>query len=142
MIAARTVCHWPAVIKTAVVQVANPSHQYVYLKRDTLLGNIVPVSVALNKTTGAIQADKKTTESTRNELRAALTKAFGMTTLTSGECAQVLELCTKHRGVFSLPPKEPGRCTLAEAEFHLEPGTRPVDKCPYRANPRVQETID
>lgn len=54
----------------------------------------------------------------------------------------MLDLCTKYRYVFSLSPREVGKCTLAEAEFPLEPGTRPVDRVPYRANPRVQETID
>ena len=44
--------------------------------------------------------------------------------------------------VFSLSPQELGRCTLAEATFPLEPGTRPVNRTPYRANPRVQETFD
>ena len=58
--------------RTAVVQIANPSHQYVYLKRNTLLGHITPVSVAGNNTTSAIHTNSKTIESTRNELRAAL----------------------------------------------------------------------
>ena len=43
---------------------------------------------------------------------------------------------------FSLSPQELGKCTLAEATFPLEPGTRPVNRTPYRANPRVQETMD
>ena len=44
---------------------------------------------------------------------------------------------------FLLSPQELlGKCTLAEATFPLEPGTRPVDRIPYRANPRVQKTID
>ena len=33
MIVARTVIHWSAADKTAVVRIANQSHQYVYLKR-------------------------------------------------------------------------------------------------------------
>ena len=43
--------------------------------------------------------------------------------------------------MFSLSPEELGICTLAEAEFPLEPGTRLVDRASYHANPRVQETI-
>ena len=54
----------------------------------------------------------------------------------------MLTLCTKYRSVFSLSPQELVKCTLAEATFPLEPGTRPVNRTPYRANPRVQETID
>ena len=100
VIVARTVSHWSAADKTGVVQIANPSHQYVHLKRNTLLGHIAPESVALNKTTSAIQTDSKTTESTPNELRAALTRAFDKTTFTPAECKQVLTLCTKYRSVF------------------------------------------
>ena len=142
MIVARTVSHWSAADKTAVVQIANPSHHYEHLKRNTLLGHIAPVSVALDKTTSAIKTDSKTKESTRNELRAALARACDKTAFTPAECEQVLTLCTKYRIVFSLSPQELGRCTLAEATFPLEPGTRPVNRTPYRANPRVQETID
>ena len=87
---ARTVSHWSAADETAVVQIANPSHQYAYLKRNTLLGHVAPVLVALNKTTSAFQTDSKTTECTRNELRAALTRAFDKTTFTPAECEQVL----------------------------------------------------
>ena len=112
------------------------------MTRDTLLGHIAQVSVAPNHTISAVQTDSKKTESTRNELRTALTTAFDRTTFTPGECAQVLELCAMSRSVFSLSLQELGRCTLAETEFPPEPGTRPVDRAPYRANPRVQETID
>ena len=95
---------------------------------------------APNHTISAVQTDSNTTESTRNELRTALTTAFDRTTFTPGECAQVLELCAMSRSVFSLSLQELGRCTLAETEFPPEPGTRPVDRAPYRANPRVQES--
>ena len=142
MIVARKESHWLAADKAAVVQIASPSHQYVYLKRNTLLGHISTVSVALNKTTSAIQTDSKTTESTRNELRAALTRKIHKTTFTPVECEQVLTLCTKCRSVFSLSPQELGSCTLAVTTFPLEPGTRPVNRTLSRANPRVQETID
>ena len=88
------------------------------------------------------RTNSKTTKSIRHELRQALSAAFNKTTFSPGECEQVLDLCTKYRNVFSLSPRELGKCTIAEAEFPLEPGTRPVDRAPYRANPRVQETID
>ena len=142
IIVARTVSHWSAADETSVVQIANPSHQYLYLKRNTLLGHIAPVSVALNKAISENQTDRKSTEFTRKELRAALTRAFDKTTFTPAECEQVITLCTKYRSVFSLSPQELGRCTLAEATFPLEPGTRPVNRTPYRAHPRVRETID
>ena len=46
----------------------------------------------------------------------------------------------KVRRRFFPAPQELGKFTLAEATFPLEPGTRPVDRTQYRANPRVQET--
>ena len=95
-----------------------------------------------NKTISAVQTNSKTTKSIRHELRQALSAAFNKTTFSPGECEQVLDLCTKYRNVFSLSPRELGKCTIAEAEFPLEPGTRPVDRAPYRTNPRLQETID
>ena len=58
IIVARTVSHWSAADETAVVQIANPCHQYVYLKRNTLLEHIAPVSVALDKATSAIQTEQ------------------------------------------------------------------------------------
>ncbi|CAM9831755.1 unnamed protein product, partial [Choristocarpus tenellus] len=30
----------------------------------------------------------------------------------------------------------------SEAEIPIEPGTKPVDRNPYRANPRTQQVID
>lgn len=44
----------------------------------------------------------------------------------------------KPLSVFPSSPREFGKYTIAETD----PGTRPVDRSPYRANPRVQETVD
>ena len=35
-----------------------------------------------------------------------------------------------------------GRCTIAEAELPLQKNTKPMDRHPYRANPRAQKVID
>ena len=37
---------------------------------------------------------------------------------------------------------ELGCCTNAEATFPLPPDTRPIDRAPYRANPRAKAVID
>ena len=63
-------------------------------------------------------------------------------TFSSDQCSQVLYLRTKYRSLFSLVPSELGKSTITEADFPLQPGTTPVDRNPYRANPRVQEVID
>ena len=37
---------------------------------------------------------------------------------------------------------ELGQCTIAEATFPVPEGTRPVDRPPYRPNPRTSAVID
>ncbi|CAB1098409.1 unnamed protein product [Ectocarpus sp. CCAP 1310/34] len=37
---------------------------------------------------------------------------------------------------------ELGRCTIAEATFPVPPGTRPIDRPPYRPNPRTSAATD
>ena len=46
------------------------------------------------------------------------------------------------RSLFPLAPSELGKSTITEADFPLQPGTTPVDRNPYRANPRIQEVTD
>ena len=46
------------------------------------------------------------------------------------------------RSLFPLAPSELGKSTIKEADFPLQPGPTPVDRNPYRANPRIQEVID
>ena len=53
-----------------------------------------------------------------------------------------IDLRTRYRSILSLNQEELGRCTIAEAEFPLQKNTKPVDRHPYRTNPRAQEVID
>ena len=48
----------------------------------------------------------------------------------------------RYHPVFALSMSELGRCTNAEATFPLPPDTRPIDRAPYRANPRAKAVID
>ena len=107
-----------------------------------LLGYISPVKSVLTQNISTIHTDSSKTDTTREELRTALKDSFNTTTFSADQCAQLLDLCTKYRSVFSLSPKELGRCKIAEAEFPLQPGTQPVDRSAYRTNPRVQQVID
>ena len=142
LLIARTVCHWSATNKYAMVQIANPSNGRVYLERKTMLGQISPVKTVRQATVSKLQNAKEPSEATREELRGALEKVFRATTISSDQCSQVLDLCTKYRSVFSLAASELGKCTITEADFPLQPGTIPVDRNPYRANPCVQEVIN
>ena len=53
-----------------------------------------------------------------------------------------IDLCAKYRPVFTLSVDELGCCKNAEATFPLQPGTRPIDRAPYRTSPRVQKQSD
>ena len=74
MVIARTVCHWSAANKTAVVQIANPSNQYVYFKRDNLLGHIAPVSVAPKQTISAVLKERQRNPHATNSVQYLLTR--------------------------------------------------------------------
>ena len=89
------------------------------------------------------QSTPSETAKDRRDLQQALQKAFRNTTFSEDQREQLLQLCTRYRSVLSLSPDELGTCTIAEeADFPLEPGTRAVNRAPYRANPRIQEAID
>ena len=163
LIVARTACIWSTVNNSAIVQVANPSSRHVQIPKHLLLGHITPVteskmedvrapsqnepklSDAEGNTTGKISAVSRVEQNntaTRQELAEALKNAFQNSTFNAHQQSQILDLCTKYRNVFSLSPQELGCCTIGEATFPLVPGTKPVDRQPYRTNPRMREVID
>ena len=78
----------------------------------------------------------------KSELEGPLSKAFTNTKLATDQKASVLDLCVRYRPVFALSMSELGRCTNAEATFPLPPKTCPIDRAPYRANPRAKAVID
>ena len=92
----------------------------------------------------------------REALEPALAKAFADTTFSPEQVSEVINLCAKYRPVFKLSANELGCCKIAEmlsanelgcckiaeATFPLQPGTRPVDRAPYRTSPRLQKQID
>ena len=41
-----------------------------------------------------------------------------------------------------LSADELGCCKMAQGTFPLQPGTRPIDRAPYRTSPRVQKQSD
>ena len=78
----------------------------------------------------------------RITLTAALDESFENSTFNDQQKTQVLDLCTRYRSVFSLNQEELERCSIAEAEFPLQKNTKPVNRHPFRTNPRAQEVID
>ena len=78
----------------------------------------------------------------RIDLTAALDESFKNSTFNGQQRTQLFDLCTRYRSVFSLNQDELGKCTIAEAEFPLQKNTKPVDRHPYRTNPRAQKVID
>lgn len=142
MTVARTVCHWSTADKTALVQVGNPSH-HVYTRNDTLMGQTVPVSVALNKR----QVKFRLTEKQRDlhavnfVLRLLKRLIKPRSHLANAHTYWSYDKNTAAYFPYT-PSQELSRRALADAEFLLEPDTRPVHRTPYRANPSAQENID
>ena len=142
VIIARTVTQWSKVTNSALLQVGNPSDRTIILKPNTNVGTITPVTAISPRTASAVTQNCSESSQARIDLTAALDESFKNTTFDDQQRAQIINLCTEYRSVFSLNQKELGKCTIAEAEFPLQKDTKPVDRHPYRTNPRAQEVID
>ena len=106
------------------------------------MGTISPVTAISPQTASAITQNCSESSQARIYLTAALDELFKNTTFDDQQRTQIINLCTKYRSVFSLNKKELGKCTIAEAQFSLQKDTKPVDRHPYRTNPRAQKVID
>ena len=124
------------------MQVGNPSDQTITHKPKTVVGTISPVPAISPPSASAITHNHSESSQARIDWTAALDESFQKSTFNDQQKTQLLDLCTKYRSVFSLTPKELGRCAIAKAEFPLQKNTKPVDHHPYRTNPRAQEVID
>ena len=142
VIIARTVTQWSKVTNSALLQVGNPSDRNIILKPNTIVGTITPVTAISPRTASAVTQNCSESSQARIDLTAALDESLKNTTFDDQQRAQIINLCTEYRSVFSLNQKELGKCTIAEAEFPLQKDTKPVDRHPYRTNPRAQEVID
>ena len=142
VIIARTVTQWSSVTNSALLQVGNPSDRTIILKPNTIVGTITPVTAISPQTASAVAQNCSESLQARIDLTAALDASFKNTTFDDQQRAQIINLCTEYRSVFSLNQKELGKCTIAEAEFPLQKDTKPVDRHSYRTNPRTQKVID
>ena len=142
VIIARTVTQWSSLTNSALVQVGNPSDRAIILKPNTIVGTISPVTAISPQTASAITKNCSESSQARTDLTAALDESFKDTTVDDQQRTLMINMCTKYRSVFSLNQKELGKCTIAEAQFPLQKGTKPVDRRPYRTNPRAQKVID
>ena len=142
VVIARTVTQWSSITNSALVQVGNPSDRAIILKPNTIVGTISPVTAIPPQTASAVTQICSESSQVRIDLTAALDESFKNTTFHDQQLTQIINLCTKYRSVFSQNQKELGKCTIAEAEFPLQKDTKPVDRHPYRTNPRAQKVID
>ena len=138
VIIARTVTQWSSLTNSALVQVGNPSDRPIILKPNIIVGTISPVTAISPQTASAITHNCSESSQARIDLTAALDESFKNTTFDGQQRTQIINLCNQYRSVFSLNQKELGKCTIAEAEFPLQKNTKPVDRHPYRTNPRAQ----
>ena len=132
VIIARTVTQWSKVTNSALLQVGNPSDRNIILKPNTIVGTITPVTAISPRTASAVTQNCSESSQARIDLTAALDESFKNTTFDDQQRAQIINLCTEYRSVFSLNQKELGKCTIAEAEFPLQKDTKPVDRHPYK----------
>ena len=135
VIIARTVTQWSKVTNSALLQVGNPSDRTIILKPNTNMGTITPVTAISPRTASAVTQNCSESSQARIDLTAALDESFKNTTFDDQQRAQIINLCTEYRSVFSLNQKELGKYTIAEAEFPLQKDTKPVDRHPHRTNP-------
>ena len=147
IIVARTLATWYAADGSVAVQIANPSCDGVALPVGLCLGQLFTVSVVTPDQLH-FNAVAKTPKSVvelaqaKSELEGPLSKAFTNTKLTTDQKAYVPDLCARYRPICALSMSELGRCTNAEATSPLPTDTRPIDRAPYRANPRAKAVID
>ena len=139
---ARTVTQWDSSTNSALAQVGNPSDRTIILKPNTIVGTISPVTAISPQTASVITHNCSESSQARIDLTAALDESFKNLTFNGQQKTQLLDLCTQYRSVFALNQDELGKYTIAEAEFPLQKNTKPVDRHPYRTNPRAQEVID
>ena len=142
LIIAREVTHWCSSTNSALVQIGNPSDRSVILKPNTIVDTISPVTAISPRTASAITHNCSKSSQARIDLTAAFDESFKNSTFNGQQRTQLLDLCTRYRSVFSLNQGELGKCTITEAEFPLQKNTKPVDRHPYRTNPRAQKVID
>ena len=142
LIIAQTVTHWCSSTNSDLVQIGYPSHRSIILKPNTVVGTISPVTAISPRTASAITHNCSKSSQARIDLTAAFDESFESSTFNGQQRTQLLDLCTRNRSVFSLNQDELGRCTITEAESPFQKSTKPVDRHPYRTNPRAQEVID
>lgn len=146
-IVARTLATWHASDGSVFVQIANPSPDGVSLLPQLCLGRLYAVSVVardklhVNAVANNPVSDEEVRRA-RSDLEGPLSKAFSDSRFTTEQKEAVIDLCAKYSPVLSLSKSKLGRCTIAEATSPVPRGTRPVDRPPYRPNPRTSAVID
>ena len=141
-VTARTLSSWQAKDGAVWVQLANPSAEHIKVPADTVVGSLTTVSTVEPDAQylSAVASMPNTPDQIRQaqqDLRKALDLSFADTTFSEGQRDAVITLCAKFRPIFSLNTQELGRCKIAEAQIPLKPGTEPVNRAPYRANPKA-----
>ena len=143
---ARTLAMWHAFDGSVVIQIANPSADSIRLHPSLCLGHCPPCLLLLPinyvSTLSRIAPSlMRIFAAPGLTLRVLCLKRFLIPTSPLNKKNPPLTLCAKHRSVFSLSMSDLGRCTIAEATFPVPPGTCPVDRPPYRANPSTSAVI-
>ena len=142
LVIAKTVTHWCSTTNSALTQIGNPSDRSVILKPNTIVGTISPVTAISPRTASAIMHNHSESSQVRIDLTAALDESFENSTFNDQNKTQFLDLYTRYRSVFSLNQEELEDVQSLKQNSHYRKNTKPLDRHPYRTNPRAQEVID
>ena len=123
------------------MQVCNPSDQSITIQPKIVVNTISLVTAIPENVASAVAKNHLKSSQAQIDLAIALDESFKRSTPNDHQQTQLLDLCTKYRSVFTLSPKELGKCTIAEAEFPVQKQAKPVDHHPYKTNPRAQKVI-
>ena len=94
------------------MQVCNPSSRSITVQPKSVVDIISP-EIAISENTASVVANNHLGSSQAQiDLAAALDESFKCSN--DHQQTQSLDLCTKYRFIFSLSPKELGKCTIAE----------------------------
>ena len=142
VIVARTLTTWLATDGSVAVQIANPSSESLALHAGLEIGKLSSVAVVSPAQLHVYAVAATPSTPIEIEQHVPLPRAFVDSTFTVEQQSAIIDLCAKCRPVLSSSRAELGKCNTAEAMFPLPAHTKPVSRCPYRANPRTEAVIN
>lgn len=138
---ARALSAWLQDDSSAIVLLTNTADHGINLPGGKAAGYVFPLIPINPVQTISVVSDSSMHDQGRNDVKRVLMEAFRNTTFDEQQEGEVLDIGSKYFAVFSLTPKELGRCTTTRAMFPLQPETTPMNPMTYGVHRCVQEAI-